>query len=125
LKLDRGQQTLTDATFALCGGQTEPLIAELKQRFPKNTVVNSLWLPIIRAATEMETAPDRALELLEINCQFEGATYFWGNYLRGKIYAKLGQNDSAASEFQKIIKNRGWAPQSPLFALAHLELARV
>jgi serine/threonine protein kinase/Tfp pilus assembly protein PilF len=127
LKLDRGQPTLTDATFALalCGGQTEPLIAELKDRFPRNTVVNSIWLPVIRAATEMETAPDRALEALEINRQFEGATYFWDNYLRGKIYARLGQNDSAASEFQKITENRGWSVHSPLFALAHLELARV
>ena len=127
LKLDRGQQTLTDATltFAVCGRQTEPLIAELKQRFPKNTIVNSIWLPIIRAALEMKDAPDRALESLEINRQFEGAAYFWDNYLRGKIYTKLNQNDLAKAEFQKIIHNRGWAAQSPLYALAHLEIARL
>ncbi len=127
LKLDRGQQILTDATltFAVCGGQTEPLIAELKQRFPKNTVVNSIWLPIIRAATEMQSSPDRALESLEINRQFEGAAYFWDNYLRGKIHLKLNQPDLAEAEFQKITQNRGWAVSSPLFALAHRELAAV
>ena len=128
LKLDRGQQIVTDATltFAVCGdAQTESLIAELKQRFPKNTVVNSLWLPIIRAAAEINSAPERALESLEINRRFEGAANFWDNYLRGKIYLKLNQNDLAEAEFQKIIQNRGWAVSSPLFPLAHLELARV
>jgi eukaryotic-like serine/threonine-protein kinase len=126
LKLDREQQTLTDATLAtaLCGGQSEPLIAELKERFPKFIVVNSLWLPIIRAATEMKDSPERALETLEINRQFEGATSFWDNYLRGKIYLKINKPDLAAAEFQKIIENRGWAVQSPLYALAHLEIAK-
>lgn len=127
LKLDREQQTLTDATLvtALCHtGQAESFIAELKERFPKYTVVNSLWLPIIRAAIEMKDAPERALESLEINRQFEGATYFWDNYLRGKIYLKLNKPDLAVSEFQKILNNRGWSAQSPLHALAHLEISR-
>ena len=128
LELDRGQQILTDATltFAVCGNATtENLIAELKQRFPKYTVVNSIWLPIIRAALEINSAPDRALESLEINRQFEGAAYFWDNYLRGKIYLKLNQLDLAEAEFQKIADNRGWAVSSPLFALAHRELADI
>ena len=126
LKLDRGQQILTDVTlaFAVCGEQTEPLIAELKQRFPKNTVAVSIWLPIVRAA-EMKNAPDRALETLEINRQFEGAAYFWDNYLRGKSYLKLNQTDLAEAEFQKIVQNRGWAVTSPLYVLAHRELAQI
>ena len=121
LKLDRGQPIITDATlaFAVCGNaQTETLIAELKQRFPKNTTVNSLWLPIIRAAEQMNSDPERALENLEINRQFEGATSFWDNYLRGKIYLKLNQPDRAAIEFGKITENRGWAVSSPLYLLA-------
>ena len=128
LKLDRGQQILTDATlaFAVCGNaQTEADIAELKQRFPKNTVVNSIWLPIIRAALETNSAPDRALESLEINRQFEGAANFWDNYLRGKIYLKLNQTDQAETEFQKIVNNRGWAVSSPLYILANRELADI
>lgn len=125
LSLDRGQPILTDAalTSAMCRGQTEPLIAELKERFPKNTIVNSLWLPIIRAASEMESAPDRALEALEINRRYEGATRFWDNYLRGKIYLELGKADLATAEFEKILQNRGWNLSSPLYALSYKKLA--
>lgn len=127
LKLDRGQQTLTDATltFAVCGKPIDEFAAELKQRFPKNTVVNSIWLPIIIAAAEMKDAPEKALQSLETNRRFEGAAYFWDNYLRGKIYARLNQNDAAKAEFEKILKNRGWVVQSPLYALADLELFRI
>lgn len=129
LKFDRGQAILTDAAFALAlcgnGAAAEPLIAELKEKYPKNTVVNSIWLPLIRAAAESGTSPERALETLEINRQFEGASYFWDNYLRGKIYLKLNKPEQAAAEFQKIAQNRGWAVHSPLFALAHGELARI
>ena len=127
LKLDQSQQILIDSTLtrAVCDSdsKSDSGIDELKNRFPKSTVVNSLWLPIIRAAREMNSAPDRALETLEINRQFEGATNFWDNYLRGKIYLKLGQKDAARAEFQKIADNRGWAVASPLYGLAVRELA--
>ncbi len=128
LKLDRGQPILTDAAlaFAVCGGgETESLIAEIKQKYPKYTVVNSLWLPIIRAATEMKLAPERALESLEINRQFEGATYFWDNFLRGNIYLQLKQDAAAEAEFRKIADNRGWAVASPFYPLAELKLAEI
>lgn len=121
LKLDRGHPILTDAAlaYAVCqNSQTENLIAELKQRFPKNTVVNSLWLPVIRAAEQMNSNPERALESLEINRQFQGATNFWDNYLRGKIYQKLNRPELAEAEFRLIAENRGWAIYSPLYNLA-------
>lgn len=126
LKFDREQAILTDAAFSLtlCGENAAPVIAELKEKYPKNTLVNSIWLPIIRAAAELETSPERAVETLEINRRFEGASYFWDNYLRGKAYLKLKKPDEAAAEFQKILQNRGWAVQSPLNALAQMELAR-
>ena len=37
--------------------------------------------------------------------------------------ARLKKNELAIAEFQKIIQNRGWATQSPLFALAHRDLS--
>lgn len=127
LKLDRAQPIVTDAalTYAVCrNSQSENLIVELKQRFPKNTVVNSLWLPIIRAAEQMNSDPERAIESLEINRQFEGATNFWDNFLRGKIYLKLNRPALAEAEFRKITENRGWAVFSPLYNLAQSQINR-
>lgn len=126
LKFERAQQILTDAalSFALCSEPNENLIAEVKQRFPKNTVANEIWLPIVRAASELENQPDKAIETLEITKRYEGASQFWDNYLRGRAFAKLNRTDLAVAEFEKILNNRGWSPSSPLFALASLELSR-
>lgn len=125
LKFDRGQAILQDAalTFAVCGGDTEKVINELKERYPNNTVVNKMWLPIANAAIAYKDSPEKSLEILETTRPYEGGTYFWDNYLRGRAYLKLKKTDLAIAEFRKVLQNRGWATQSPLFALAHLELS--
>lgn len=127
LKYEKGQAVMQDATltFALCGGEAEKIINELKQKYPNNTVVNKMWLPIANAALALKDSPEKTLEFLETTRSYEGGTYFWDSYLRGQAYLKLKKNDLAIAEFQKIIQNRGWATQSPLFALAHRELSRV
>ena len=54
LKLERGRATLPRAALALalCGeaNQVKPLIDELTKRYPQDTMINSIWLPVIRAA---------------------------------------------------------------------------
>jgi len=45
-------------------------------------------------------------------------------YLRGEAFLKLGQGTAAAAEFQKMLAHRGRLANSPLGALAHLQLAR-
>lgn len=127
LKYERSQAVMQDAalSFALCGENAEQIIAELKQKYPENTVVNKMWLPIADAANVLKDSPEKSIEFLEATRPYEGGTYFWDNYLRGQAYFKLKKNDLAIAEFQKIIQNRGWATQSPLFALAHLQLSKV
>ncbi|NJM53496.1 MAG: hypothetical protein HC846_08990 [Blastocatellia bacterium] len=95
LKYERGQAVMQDAslTFALCDGDTEKIISELKQKYPQNTVVNKMWLPIANAALALKDSPEKTLEFLEITRQYEGGTYFWDNYLRGQAYLKLKKND--------------------------------
>jgi len=44
--------------------------------------------------------------------------------LRGMAYLKMKNGARAANEFQSIISHRGWYPLSPLYALAHVGLAR-
>ena len=129
LKFDRGEVILQDAalSLALCGVNEQPLVNELKTRFPKSTVSNEIWLPIISAAKDVRGGsggnPEKSLQALEVTRKYEGAANFWEVYLRGQAYLKLGQSHQALAEFQKIINNRGWGPQSPLYPLASLGMA--
>jgi hypothetical protein len=44
-------------------------------------------------------------------------------YVRGEAYLRAGQG-KAAAEFQKILDHRGIVLNSPIGALAHLQLGR-
>jgi tetratricopeptide (TPR) repeat protein len=88
LTLERNTLSLTRGAMALalCGevGQAQSLIDELTKRYPKDTLINSLWLPVIRAAVEMNrNNPTQAVQLLEAARRYEAAGEFWPQYLRG------------------------------------------
>jgi hypothetical protein len=112
--------------LALCGeaNQAQSLAEEIGKRYPEDTLLNSIWLPAIRAALELQrgnAAP--ALAQLQAASRYEAAAEFWPQYLRGQAYLKLWRDAEAAAEFQKILDHRGYAPLSPLYPLAHLGLA--
>ena len=113
--------------FALCGeaNQAQAILAELRQHYPEDTLINELWLPVIRAALELQHGNTaQAMEQLQAATRYEAAAEFWPQYLRGQAYLKLGQGAAAAGEFQKILDHRGEAPLSVLYPLARLGLAR-
>jgi tetratricopeptide (TPR) repeat protein len=113
--------------LATCGevGRAQVILDEYAKRFPKNTLGNAIWLPTIRATTELRRHnPAQAIDLFEGTKQYEAAAWFWPPYTRGQAYLKLGKGAEAAAEFQKILDHRGWDPLSPLYPLAHLGLAR-
>src|SRR5262249_23079359 len=45
-------------------------------------------------------------------------------YVRGEAHLRAGQGRPAAAEFQKILDHRGIVLNSPIGALAHLQLGR-
>jgi tetratricopeptide (TPR) repeat protein len=93
--------------------------------FSLRAMLNSLWLPMIRAALELQRGnAAQAIEQLQAASRYEAAAEFWPQHLRGQAYLKLGRGAEAAAEFQKILDHRGYAPLSPLYPLAHLGLAR-
>jgi eukaryotic-like serine/threonine-protein kinase len=129
LTLERGRASLPRAALALalCGGanQVTPLIDDLTKRYPEDTVINSIWLPAIRAALELQRGTAAlAVDQLQTTSRYEAAAEFWPQYLRGQAYLKLKRGAEAATEFQKILDHRGCAPLSPLYPLAYLGLAR-
>ena len=129
LKIARGRASLPRAALALalCGeaNQAKLLVDELSKRYPEDTAINSIWLPTIRAALELQRGnAAQAIDQLQTTTAYEAAAEFWPQYLRGRAYLKLGQGAEAATEFQKILDHRGHAPASPLYPLAHLGSAR-
>ena len=129
LALDRNQIPLTRAALALAQSgepsQVQPLIAELAKAHPKDTLLNGVWLPTIRASMELQRGnAGQAIELLQAATHYEAAADFWPPYLRGQAYLRLKSGREAAAEFHKILDHRGEAPLSALYPLAHLGLAR-
>jgi tetratricopeptide (TPR) repeat protein len=129
LTFERNQVSLTRLTLALalCGeaSQAESLVDDLVKRYPKDTLINGLWLPIIRATLELQRHnPADAIQLLEAARRYEAAAEFWPQYVRGLAYLSLKSGNEAAVEFQRILGHRGEAPLSVLYPLAHLGLAR-
>ena len=113
--------------FAACGqaGPAQSLIDELSKRFPDDTLLSAVSLPLMRAQLELSRgngAP--AIQMLETVRGYEVYGEFWPQYIRGQAYLKQGNGAQAATEFQSIIDHRGWYPLSPLYPLAHVGLAR-
>ena len=129
LSFARGRASLPRAALALalCGAadEAEPLLDEMRQRFPTDTAIHAIWLPTIGAALELQRGnAAQALDHLHATLSYEGAAEFWPQSLRGQAYLQLGRGAEAQAEFQKILDQRGHAPLSPLYPLAHLGLAR-
>jgi eukaryotic-like serine/threonine-protein kinase len=118
--------------LALAGDsvQANRLASDLSKRFAEDTLVQSLYLPMIQAAVVSQSGDDagKALAALAATEPYE----FGGPldialdpvYLRGQAYldAKLGS--AAAGEFQKIIDHSGLVLNEPIGSLAHLGLGR-
>ena len=129
LKIERNRTVLTRAALALALAgdlaKAQTLIEELEQKHPKDTLVNQVWLPEIKAVIELrKNNAAAALQLLETAKRYEAAAGLSSQTVRSMVYLKLGQGAQAAAEARKILDHRGQAPLSLLWPLAHLTLAR-
>jgi DNA-binding winged helix-turn-helix (wHTH) protein/tetratricopeptide (TPR) repeat protein/predicted Ser/Thr protein kinase len=131
LTLARAKAAQAIAAIALAragdAGRARQLVDELARRSPTDTLLNATLLATARAAIELQADnPGKAIELLRPASQYEFAYYsgFVPIYLRGHAYLWAKDGGKAAAEFQKILEHRGVDPVSPLYALAHLGLAR-
>lgn len=129
LKIERTRRVLRGAAFAFAyagkAAMAQSLAIEMEAKFPKDTLLNKLWLPQIRAAVELSKGNGQAaLEQLELAKQYEPAGELRSQILRSMIYLRLNKSAEAAAEARRIIDHRGEGPLSLVWALAHLQLAR-
>ena len=131
LAMRRDNFTLERAgrTLALCGaeGRALELLAELARRFPAATLTTRLHRPVILAALALRRGDAaQAVSELETVAPFDHApaAELWPSYLRGLARLRLKDGQAASESFQNVVEHRGEAPTSPLYALAHLGLAR-
>jgi eukaryotic-like serine/threonine-protein kinase len=129
--LSRSRTTLPLLTIALAlGGESKNVqvtIEELNRRYPSDTSVQSVYIPVAQAALELTRGDsEKAIKLLEPTRHYEfGSSWrFLPLYFRGLAYIGGHQGKEAAEEFQRIIAHRGVAPLAPEWALAHVQLGR-
>ena len=128
----RTPNTLKPAGYALAlagdGSAAEAVAQDLVRDNPLNTLINSLYVPLIRAAIALDQGnAQKAIDLLQGTSPYEfgEAADVRPNYLRGLAFLKLHQGQEAAQEFQKILDHRGVCALSLLTCnLAHLQLGR-
>ena len=115
-------------------GRAQDLTEGLDKRFREATIVQFNYLPTLRAklALNRGNAPE-ALETLRATAPYElgfstFSNYIWNvlypAFVRGEAYLVARQGSEAATEFQKILDHRGIVWNSPIGALAHLQLGR-
>jgi tetratricopeptide (TPR) repeat protein len=120
--------------FALAGDSVNAnhAIDDLTKRFPQDTVVQSQYLPMARAALALNSGNAQAAldalsaatpyELGHTNDDFTFALY--PIYFRGEAYLVAKNAAAAAIEFQKILEHSSVVGNEPISVLAHLGLGR-
>jgi len=136
LTYDTGKDTRTLAALVLARiGQRRRALEfanRLDRQFRANTLLQSYWLPTVRAAAALESGrPKQALEFLQIASSYDlaspeppGEAYLYPVLLRGLAYLQLKQSDQAEIQFRKILDHPGIALNLPVGAKARLGLAQ-
>jgi tetratricopeptide (TPR) repeat protein len=113
--------------FALCGdlSQAQSLADEAARLQPTDTLANTIWLPVIRAALAIHSGNHaKAIELLQVARRYDRADQFSAHYLRGLAYLGQRSGVQARAEFQFIQDHKSLDAFSPFYPLARLGLAR-
>jgi len=131
MSLIKGQMNLPAAAFifAACDDQSQAqsLLETARAAYPKNTIINTVAVPIVAAAAEGKRGNyDQAIRLLEGVRGYEFGLILGVStkYARGNLYLQQKMGKEAAAEFQSILDHPGVDIFSPVHVLAHLGLAR-
>jgi eukaryotic-like serine/threonine-protein kinase len=130
----RDVQARAAFALALAGCPAERLAGDLAQRFPEDTLVQLIFLPVIRAQVALNRRdPARAIEELDASTPLEmgkASPYeifpfaLYPVYVRGNAFLALRNGNQAVAEFHKILDRPALVINEPIGALALLGLAR-
>jgi ATP/maltotriose-dependent transcriptional regulator MalT len=140
----RDEQYLAALALAMAGDTAgaSALGDDLAKRYPQGTLVQSLYLPTLRAqilpthptagGVEPTDEARKAIEILQAAAPYElgapGNSAFtigmYPVYVRGMAYLREGTGQEAVREFQKIIEHPGVVAGESIASLAYLGLAR-
>jgi serine/threonine protein kinase/Tfp pilus assembly protein PilF len=130
LALDKNKQTQEFAVLAaaVCGNgkQSLPLALGLSKKFPEDTLIQDVYLPLAKAFLALaEGRPEEAVVDAKPSKQYDSV--FPGSYVQGLAYLQLHDAAQAVSAFQSAVKLKGGTltqPGVPFYAPAQLGLAR-
>ena len=136
LKLDDSKEVRT--LYALVAAEsgapakTLDLCEVLDKKSPSATFIQKYWLPVLRARIALQQKdPWKAIQLLSAAQSTESAitdefstSSLYPAYVRGQAYLVIGNGQAAELEFQKLVGHSGLVLNTPLAALARLQLAR-
>jgi tetratricopeptide (TPR) repeat protein len=123
-----GREALQSAAITLAASgaaaQAQSLIDELAKRYPLDTIINAVSLPVARAALALQRGEaSKAIDLLRPAAAYD-ITESSPVYIRGIAYLKAQTGAEAAAEFQKILDHKGIFGTLPVYALSYLGSAR-
>jgi len=122
-------------TLAYLGdvGRAQALTDDLGKSFPEDTLVQFNYLPTLRGKLALSKGNAlEAIESLRAATPYElavpygayGWTALYPVFVRGEAYLAAHRGSEATAEFQKILDHRGIVWNSPIGALAHLQMGR-
>jgi predicted Zn-dependent protease len=130
----RDVRLLAALALARSGDKVRPrnLIEQLNREFPVDTMIQTYWLPTIRAVVETQSGNyQHAIELLQDipyelgqPFPFEYLGTMYPVYVRGQVLLAMHNGKAAIVEFQNILTHKGIRANYPLGALSYLQLGR-
>jgi len=133
LALSPGRDVRIAAALTLAelgdAAQAQKIAEQLNVELPLDTIIQSYWLPSIRATLSLHRGDAKqAIALLDAATPYElgieNVSVMVPVYVRGMVYLKAGQGGNAAAQFTKMLGHRGLGQNAPIEALAQLQLAR-
>jgi len=130
LAVYKSRSTLSIAALALAACNDPrglSIIDDQQKRYPKDSVINIFFAPLIKAFAESSKGNSAAaIDATQpvLNMELGNITGFWLNWIRGQLFLRGKMGSEAAVEFKKILDHRGLETTSPFYNLSHLGLGR-
>jgi tetratricopeptide (TPR) repeat protein len=129
----RNVEVVAALTLARTGDAlpAEEIAKDLEKNYPTDTLLKLYWLPIIKAAVELNKGnPSQALEDLKAAEPYELGqagmliNFAYPAYVRGQVYLRSRDGSHAAAEFRKLKDHRGVVGNFVTGSLARLQIGR-